>query len=104
MSAREFCYEGSAKIPPGVLGTWRLAGGVSIEGPVEAEGARQGGPVEFSQGAVASTAAPIEPGQACTQEGALLVAHAAGRPAQLFFCSGLRWVQVARPAPQSASQ
>jgi hypothetical protein len=97
MSTHEFCYEGSAKIPPGVLGTTRLIGDVSVDGSMHANSVQLGGPLELGQGAVASTDSAIRAGDTCTAEGMLLISRPQNQPARLFFCSGFRWQAVVGP-------
>lgn len=97
ISAHEFCYEGSLKIPPGVLGEWRLAGDVSVDGSVHAKSAQLGGPLELGQGAVASTDSSIKSNDVCSSEGMLLISRPANQPARLFFCSGFHWQAVVLP-------
>jgi hypothetical protein len=99
ISAHEFCYHGSAQIPPGVLGDARLIGDVRVDGDVHAKSAQLSGPLELGQGAVASTASSIRAGETCTTEGMLLISRPAGQTARLFFCSGLHWQPVAPPHP-----
>jgi hypothetical protein len=99
ISAHEFCYKGSPEIPPGVLGETRLAGGISIDGDVHAKSARLSGPLDLSQGAVASTDAAIKAGDSCSTEGMLLISRQAKQAARLFFCSGSRWQPVVPPHP-----
>jgi hypothetical protein len=99
ISAHEFCYRGSAEIPPGVLGEDRLIGDVHVEGNVHAKSAQLSGPLELGQGAVASTESPIRAGETCTTEGMLLISRPANQPARLFFCSGFHWQAVAAPRP-----
>jgi len=94
ISANEFCYKGSPDIPPGVLGDIRLAGDVSIHGDVHARSAQLSGPLDLSQGALASTDSPIRAGDSCSTEGMLLISRPAKQPARLFFCSGSRWQAV----------
>ncbi|MGA9718059.1 MAG: right-handed parallel beta-helix repeat-containing protein, partial [Acidobacteriaceae bacterium] len=97
ISAHEFCYEGTLKIPPGVLGEWRMAGDVSVDGSVQAKGAQLSGPLELGQGAVASTDSSIKPNDVCSSEGMLLISRPANQPARLFFCSGFHWQAVVMP-------
>lgn len=97
ISAHEFCYKGSTKIPSGVLGEWRLAGDVSVDGSVHANGAQLSGPLELGQGSVASTASLITPNDVCSTEGMLLISRPANQPAELFFCSGFHWRPVTLP-------
>ncbi len=97
ISAHEFCYHGSAEIPPGVLGESRLIGDVRVEGDVHAKTAQLSGPLELGQGSVASTESPIRAGETCTTEGMLLISRPANQPARLFFCSGLHWQTVVAP-------
>jgi hypothetical protein len=99
ISAHEFCYKGSPEIPPGILGETRLAGGISIDGDVHAKSARLSGPLDLSQGAVASTDAAIKAGDSCSTEGMLLISRQAKQAARLFFCSGSRWQPVVPPHP-----
>jgi hypothetical protein len=99
ISAHEFCYRGSAEIPPGVLGDTRLIGDVRVDGDVHAKSAQLSGPLELGQGAVASTESSIRAGEMCTTEGMLLISRPANQPARLFFCSGFHWQAVAPPRP-----
>jgi hypothetical protein len=78
-----------------VLGDARLIGDVRVDGDVHAKSAQLSGPLEFGQGAVASTASSIRAGETCTTEGMLLISRPAGQTARLFFCSGLHWQPVA---------
>jgi hypothetical protein len=97
ISANEFCYKGSPKVPPGVLGEWRMAGDVSVDGVVHAKSARLSGPLELSQGAVASTDSSVKSNDVCSTEGMLLISRPANQPARLFFCSGFHWQPVVLP-------
>jgi hypothetical protein len=99
ISAHEFCYRGSPEIPPGVLGEARLIGDVRVDGDVHAKSAQLNGPLELSQGAVASTESSIRAGETCTTEGMLLISRPPGQTARLFFCSGLHWQAVVPPHP-----
>jgi hypothetical protein len=99
ISEHEFCYRGSAEIPPGVLGEDRLIGDVHVDGDVHAKSAQLSGPLELGQGAVASTESSIRAGETCTTEGMLLISRPANQPARLFFCSGFHWQAVAAPRP-----
>jgi hypothetical protein len=99
ISAHEFCYRGSAEIPPGVLGDTRLIGDVRVDGDVHAKSAQLSGPLELGQGAVASTESSIRAGEMCTTDGMLLISRPANQPARLFFCSGFHWQAVAPPRP-----
>ncbi|MFL6427516.1 MAG: hypothetical protein ACJ71S_04680, partial [Acidobacteriaceae bacterium] len=99
ISAHEFCYHGSAEIPPGVLGESRLIGDLRVDGDVHANSAQLSGPLELGQGSVASTASPIRAGETCTTEGMLLISRPDNQPARLFFCSGLHWQTVLTPRP-----
>lgn len=99
ISAHEFCYNGSPKIPPGVLGTSRLIGDVSVDGTVHAKSAQLSGPLELGEGAIASTGSAIRAGDACTTEGMLLISRPANQTARLFFCSGFHWQAVVPPHP-----
>jgi hypothetical protein len=97
ISAHEFCYQGSLKIPPGVLGEWRMAGDVSVDGVIHAKGAQLSGPLELVHGAVASTDSSVKPNGACSTEGMLLISRPAKQPARLFFCSGFHWQPIILP-------
>lgn len=97
VSAHEFCYEGSPKIPPGVLGAWRVSGDVSLEGVVHAKSAQLSGPLELGQGSVASTDSSIKADDACSSEGMLLISRPVNQPARLFFCGGFHWQPVVLP-------
>jgi hypothetical protein len=97
MSAHEFCYEGKPEIPPGVLGEWRMAGDIAVDGSVHAKGAQISGPLELGQGSVASTDSAIKPNDVCSTEGMLLISRPAGQPARLFFCSSSKWQPVVLP-------
>jgi hypothetical protein len=99
ISAHEFCYRGSPEIPPGVLGEIRLAGDVSIHGGVHATSAQLSGPLDLSQGAVASTDSAMRAGDTCSTEGMLLISRPQKQPARLWFCSGSRWQAVVPPHP-----
>jgi hypothetical protein len=99
ISAHEFCYRGSAEIPPGVLGEARLIGDVRVDGAVHAKSAQLSGPLELGQGTVASTDSSMRAGETCTTEGTLLISRPANQPARLFFCSGLHWQAVVAPRP-----
>jgi Right handed beta helix region len=99
ISAYEFCYRGNPEIPPGVLGEIRLAGDVSIRGGVHATSAQLSGPLDLSQGAVASTDSPMRAGDTCATEGMLLISRPAKQPARLWFCSGSRYQAVVPPHP-----
>jgi copper-binding protein NosD len=99
ISANEFCYKGNPDIPPGVLGDMRLGGDVSINGGMHAKSAQLSGPLDLSQGAVASTDSTIRVGDSCSTEGMLLISRPAKQPARLFFCSGSRWQAVVPPHP-----
>jgi hypothetical protein len=99
ISAHEFCYRGSAEIPPGVLGETRLAGDVAVDGSVHAKSAQLSGPLELGEGAVDSTSSAIRAGDACTTEGMLLISRPANQTARLFFCSGFHWQAVIPPHP-----
>lgn len=99
ISAHEFCYNGNPKIPPGVLGTSRLIGDVSVDGTVHAKSAQLSGPLELGEGAIASTGSSIRAGDACTTEGMLLISRPANQTARLFFCSGFHWQAVVPPHP-----
>lgn len=94
ISAHEFCYEGKPEIPPGVLGQTRLGGNLAVNGSVQVSG-----PLELSQGAVASTDSAIKAGETCTSEGMLLISRPANQSARLFFCSGFKWQPVVPPHP-----
>jgi Right handed beta helix region len=99
ISAHEFCYKGSPEIPPGVLGTTRLAGDISVDGTVHAKSAQLSGPLELGEGAIASTSTSVRAGDACTTEGMLLISRPANQTARLFFCSGFHWQAVVPPHP-----
>jgi hypothetical protein len=99
ISAHEFCYKGSPEIPPGVLGTTRLIGDVSVDGTVRAKSAQLSGPLELGEGAIASTGSSIRAGDACTTEGMLLISRPANQTARLFFCSGFHWQAVVPSHP-----
>lgn len=99
ISAHEFCYNGSPEIPPGVLGTSRHIGDVSVDGTVHAKSAQLSGPLELGEGAIASTGSSIRAGDACTTEGMLLISRPANQTARLFFCSGFHWQAVVPPHP-----
>jgi len=99
VSAHEFCYKASPEIPPGVLGTTRLIGDVSVDGTVHAKSAQLSGPLELGEGAIASTGSSIRAGDACTTEGMLLISRPANQTARLFFCSGFHWQAVVPPHP-----
>ena len=97
ISVHEFCYMGSPKIPPGVLGETRLAGDLQLDGTIHANGAELGGPLHFGQGAVSATDMAVKAGSGCTTEGMLLISRPANQVARLFFCSGLHWQTVIPP-------
>jgi hypothetical protein len=99
ISAHEFCYKGSPEIPPGVLGTTRLIGAVSVDGTIRAKSAQLSGPLELGEGAIASTGSSIRAGDACTTEGMLLISRPANQTARLFFCSGFHWQAVVPSHP-----
>lgn len=99
ISAHEFCYRGSVEIPPGVLGETRLIGDVHVDGDVKAKSAQLTGPLELSEGSVASTESSIRAGETCTTEGMLLISRPADQTARLFFCSGQHWQAVVPPRP-----
>lgn len=100
MSTHEFCYEGKTEIPPGVLGEERLIGDVSVDGAVRAKSAQLHGPLELGQGSIASTDTAIRANDTCTTEGMLLISRPANQAAQLYFCSGFRWLPVVLPHRQ----
>lgn len=97
MTAHEFCYQGKPDIPPGVLGEERLIGDLVIDGTVRGKSAQLSGPLEFHQGAVASTDSAIRTNDTCTTEGMLLISRPANQSARLFFCSGFQWQPVVLP-------
>ena len=84
-SAHELCYKGGPTIPPGVLGTTRIYGDISV----------LDGSLKLDHGAVTSTNAMIHAGDACRPEGTLTISSPAGHAAQLLFCSGGHWQAVA---------